>query len=220
MQVKEIFSAITNRKELEQLFKDAEAAGFNLGSSWDCHKQHLSAIVRRNNPFNMEVPRSLKDPKYELSDNYIEFEKKVKAHFDQLGVKDAIAEAANWVYAQSVYESYPRKKTREEVIQMGFTPHVNANEDSAGYAYNMSDPLKIGYKAEHFKFNRLLGLLGGPELPYYSDFSAPEISETETDDYKIFKSRVVKFKNLEFATKLREVVLAKLFTHTNALIKI
>lgn len=218
MSIKEIFSAITNRKELEQLFKDAEAVGFNLGSSWDCHKRHLSAIVRRNNPFNMEVPRSLSDPKYDVSDNYIQFESLVKAHFSQLGVKDAIAEAANMVYAQPVHQSYPRKKTKEQVIEMGFVPHVDANEDSAWYAYDMSNPLKIGYKAEHSNFNRLLGLLGGPELPYYSEFSEPETPETE--DYKIFKSGTVKFKNLEFATKLRDVALAKLRTHYNALIKI
>lgn len=218
MNIKEMFSSITNRKELEQLFKDAESAGFNLGSSWDCHKRHLNTIVRRNNPLNMEVPTFFAQPKYELSDNYIEFEKMVKDHFDKFGIGDAIAEAAKRVYAQPVYESYPRKKTREQVIQMGFVPHVDANEDSAWFAYDMSNPLKIGYKANHANFSRLLDLLGGPELPYYSEFSEPETPET--DDYKIFKSGAVKFKNVEFATKLRDVALAQLRTHYNALIKV
>lgn len=214
----EIFKSIKNRNDLETLFDIASKNGFYLGSAWDAHNRHLSAIVQRNNPLQLEVPNHINKPTQDISNDYVAFEELVKKHFAQFGVEKAIEERMQNIFVDSVYSSYPRKKTYAEVVAMGYTPHPEIKSDYAWYAYDLSKPLKIRYRADQNHFNRLLALIGGPELPYYSAYSFPETPET--DEYIIHSNRKIQFKNLELATRLRDLMVKKKMGQSNSLIKL
>lgn len=205
--VLDLFKTVESYDDLKALFDTAETAGFYLGSYWDAHNKHLAKIVSRNNPLGLEVPRFLSNPSQADSNNYKEFEEKVIAHFAQFGIDTAIQERMQNVHIQERYASYPRKKTREEVIAMGYTPHPDASPENSWYAYDLSKPLKLRFVCDHYEFNRLLELIGGPELPYYSEYSFPE--NPETDQYIIHPNRKVQFKDEALATRLRDLLAAK-----------
>lgn len=214
----EVFNSVTTRKELEALFNAADNTGFYLGSSWDAHKRHLERIINKNNPLNLQIPRFLSDPKQEFSENYTVFEAEVKKYFAQFGVNEAIKERMQHVNVDTKFSSYPHKKTREEVIALGYTPHPDYVPNSSWYAYDLSKPTKLRFIAKHFEFNRLLALIGGPELPYYSDHSFPEVPET--DQYIIHPNRKVQFKDEELATCLRDLLVEKYRGYQNHMIKL
>lgn len=214
----EVFNSITTRKELEDLFDIANKAGFYLGSSWEAHKHHLDATINKNNPLNLERPRALSHPKPEVSENYTLFEAEVKKHFAQFGVDQAIKERMQYVGIEPRFSRYPRTKTREEVIALGYVPHPDYVPDSTWYAYDLSKPTKLRFVAKQYEFNSLLALIGGPELPYYSDHSFPEVPET--DQYVIHPNRKVQFKDVELATKLRDLLVAKYRQHHCDMIKL
>ena len=148
--VLDLFKNIKCYNDLKALYNAAETAGFYLGSYWEAHNKHLAAIVRRNNPLGLEVPRFLSDPIQDDSNNYEMFEEKVKGYFGQFGIAAAIEQRLGNVSIDSKYSHYPKKKTRDEVIAMGFTPHADAQPNNAWYAYDFSNPLKLRFICNHF----------------------------------------------------------------------
>jgi hypothetical protein len=214
----EVFNSISTYDELKTLFDVADNANIHLGSAWDAHKRLIQRIVSRNNPLGLIVPRSLSDPKFEDSTNYVEFEQTVKNHFAQFGVDQAISERMDKIYIDARFQSYPRTKTLNEVIALGYVAHPNCNPENSWYAYDLSKPLKLRFKGSQSDLNHLLALIGGPELPYFSEYTFPSVPET--DEYIIHPNRKVQFKNLELASRLRDLLMEKYKNVTNHLIKL
>jgi len=215
--LEDVLSQIETRSDLEDMFNTANKCGFNLGSVNEAHDKHIAAILRKYNPLQLQEPHELSNPKRVDSENYLHFAKKCKDYFQHFSVEDAILQRMGAVSIEPKFKSYPRKKTKEEVIADGYKPHPEASADNGWYAYDLSNPLKLRFIAKQFEFNRLLELIGGPNLPYYSDYTYPDVPET--DDFIIHPNRKIQFKNLELATKLRDLLVQKYQRIHVALIK-
>lgn len=203
----EVFNSITTRKELEDLFEIANKAGFYLGSAWEAHKHHLNATINKNNSLNLEIPRFLSQPNQEISENYTAFEAEVQKHFAQFGVDQAIKERMKYIGIDPKYSRYPHKKSREEVIALGYTPNPKYVDGGSWFAYDLSKPTKLRFVANQFEFNELLKLIGGPKLPYFSEHTFPSVPET--DQYIIHPNLKVQFKDEALATRLRDLLVEK-----------
>jgi hypothetical protein len=218
--IKAIFQSIQNRKDLELVFKIAEDMDFKLGYVGDTHEKKLRNIVVENNPLSLHVPRHLSNPSQEDGFDYTKFGEKCREYFSQFGEDVAAMQRIENIYVDfhTAKNKNPKNKTLEDFKNEGYEFHPNFDKEFGGwYAHDLSKPLKIRYIGGHYEFSRLMSLIGGPELPCFSEYSFPAINETT--EYVIHSNRKIQFKDPVFATKMRDLMYEKLKKGTQNLIK-
>lgn len=211
-----VWKNVNSFTELKEFANLASQAGF----CFDVEKTHahkIKQIIKKYNKFNIPVPETISNPFRFTNITYIAFEK-ICENFFSHNISDVLKIKASAIHINPTHKSYPKTKTIEELMKMGYTASDNFNPSYSWSAYDLSNPKIIRFMGKSDDFNALLRIINGPELPYYSEYTKPSVSET--DDFKIHSNLKVQFKNPEIANKLRDLIFEIYKSYPQNLIKL
>jgi hypothetical protein len=209
-----LFKNIDNSADLKTVLLQAQEAGFDLGHVEDVQKKYLENIVRKANVLNLNVS-SEKLIKELFKGTYEEFKEEVKTYFGQFGKTDKVKELlreinVSWVridYKKNVKEEYQKHITKG-FIDLGLGKRDFEMCWFMAYDFTSKNIKLDIHTRNHYEFNKLISLLGYEfEIPYFSEYSAPKVWETE--DFKIYKNHTVEIKNQKLVGELKELLKEK-----------
>lgn len=212
--MKNLFENIDNSADLKTVLLEAEENGFDFGHVYDVEKKYLQGIVRKANTLNLNVTAESLIEKH-FKGSYSLFKAEMQNYFGQFGTQDRVKELLGKInvawnkidYKKNLKEEY-QKLISKGFIDLGLGKREHDLNWFIVYDFT-AKTLKLGINTNnHWEFNKMIGLLGyNFEIPYFSEYSAPKVWETE--DFKIYKNHTVEIKNEKLIKELKALLIEK-----------